>query len=92
LRAKRLGIDDYVSKPIDFDALEAIIRAGLADIAPDDNWPRLANLSDREADLLTWVARGKSSTQIAEMLGVVEKTVHVDLDRARFKLGACSVT
>jgi DNA-binding CsgD family transcriptional regulator len=58
----------------------------------DDNWLRLANLSDRQADLLTWVARGKSSTQIAEMLGLLEKTVQFDLDRARFKLAACSIT
>jgi DNA-binding response OmpR family regulator len=84
LRAKRQGIDDYVTKPIDFDALETIIRARLADIAPDDNWLRLANLSDREADLLTWVARGKSSKQIAEILGMVESPsslIHRQKDR-----------
>jgi DNA-binding NarL/FixJ family response regulator len=90
-RAKQLGINDYVTRPIDFDALETIIRARLADIAPRDNWLRLANLSDREADPLTWVARGKSPTQIAEMLGTIEKTVHFGLDRARLKLGACSI-
>jgi DNA-binding CsgD family transcriptional regulator len=89
LRAKRLGIEGYVTKPIDFDALETIVRATPAVIAPDDNWLRLANLSDREADLLTWVARGKSSMQIAEM---VEKKVHFGLHRARFKLGARSTT
>jgi DNA-binding response OmpR family regulator len=88
LRAKRLGIDNCVTKPIDFDALETIICARLADIALRDNWLRLANLSDRQANLLTWAARGKSSTQIAEMLGLVEKTVQFDLDRARFKLAA----
>jgi DNA-binding CsgD family transcriptional regulator len=49
-------------------------------------------LSDREADLLTWIARGKSSMQIAEMLGMVEKKVQFGLDRARFKLGARSTT
>jgi DNA-binding response OmpR family regulator len=88
LRAKQLGIDDYVTKPIDFDALETIIRARLADIASNDNCLRLANLTDREAELLTWAARGKSSTQIAELLGAVEKTVRLGLDHARFKLSA----
>jgi DNA-binding response OmpR family regulator len=88
LRAKQLGIDDYVTKPIDFDALETIIRARLAGIASNDNCLRLANLTDREAELLTWAARGKSSTQIAELLGAVEKTVRLGLDHARFKLSA----
>jgi DNA-binding response OmpR family regulator len=85
LRAKQLGID---TKPIDFDALETIIRARLADIASNDNCLRLANLTDWEAELLTWAARGKSSTQIAKLLGAVEKTVRLGLDHARFKLSA----
>jgi DNA-binding response OmpR family regulator len=30
LKARQLGADDFITKPIDFDLLEAIIRARLA--------------------------------------------------------------
>jgi CheY-like chemotaxis protein len=36
LRARRLGADDYVTKPIDFDMLETIINARLAGVARND--------------------------------------------------------
>jgi DNA-binding response OmpR family regulator len=47
LRARRLGADDYVTKPIDFDMLEMIINARLAGVARNDVWPRLVTLNDR---------------------------------------------
>jgi DNA-binding response OmpR family regulator len=33
LRARRLGADDYVTKPIDFEILHTIINARLAGVA-----------------------------------------------------------
>jgi DNA-binding response OmpR family regulator len=50
LRGRRLGADDYVTKPIDFDVLEAIIRTRLARAARSEIWPSDVRLSDREAD------------------------------------------
>ncbi len=60
LRARRLGADDYVTKPVDFDMLETIISARLAGVARNQMWPKLAMLSDREVEALTWAARGKT--------------------------------
>jgi DNA-binding NarL/FixJ family response regulator len=92
LRARRLGADDYVTKPIDFDILETIITARLAGVARTEMRSRLADLNDREIETLTWVARGKTSTQIAEMLGLAKRTIDFHLDNARIKLGAATRT
>ncbi len=40
LRGRQLGADDYVTKPIDFDVLEAIIAARLSHVARTDVWVR----------------------------------------------------
>jgi DNA-binding response OmpR family regulator len=61
LRARRLGADDYVTKPIDFEMLETIINARLTAVARNEIWPKLAMLNEREIEALTWVARGKTS-------------------------------
>jgi DNA-binding NarL/FixJ family response regulator len=92
LRARRLGADDYVTKPIDFDILEMIVRARLAGVARTEIRPKFPDLNDREIETLTWVARGKTSTQIAEMLGLAKRTVDFHLDNARLKLGAATRT
>jgi DNA-binding NarL/FixJ family response regulator len=92
LRARRLGADDYVTKPIDFDMLEVIINARLAGVARNEMWPKLAMLSDREIEALTWVARGKTSAQIADLIGLSKRTIDFHLDNARIKLGATTRT
>jgi DNA-binding response OmpR family regulator len=88
LRGRQLGADDYITKPIDFDILVSIINARLAGVARNEVWPKLTKLNDREAEILTWAARGKTSVQIAEMLGITKRTVDFHLDNAREKLGA----
>jgi DNA-binding NarL/FixJ family response regulator len=92
LRARRLGADDYIAKPVDFDILETIIKARLAGVARIEMRPKLADLNDRETEMLTWVARGKTSAQIADMLGLAKRTVDFHLDNARNKLGAATRT
>jgi len=92
LRGRQLGADDYVTKPIDFDLLTAIINARLAGVARSELWPRLVQLNDREVETLTWVARGKTSAEIAQILGVAKRTVDFHLDNARTKLGAATRT
>jgi DNA-binding response OmpR family regulator len=92
LRGRRLGADDYVTKPIDFDRLHMIMNARLAGVARNEVWPKLVTLNDREIDTLTWVARGKTSAQIAEILELSKRTVDFHLDNARVKLGAATRT
>jgi len=65
LKGRRLGADDYVTKPIDFDILDAILKARLAHIARTDVWAGDVQLNDREIETLTWVdaARHHSKSQ-----------------------------
>jgi DNA-binding CsgD family transcriptional regulator len=42
--------------------------------------------------VLTWVARGKTSGQIAETLRLTKRTIDFHLDNARMKLGAATRT
>ena len=88
LKARRLGADDFVTKPIDFDVLEAIIHARLAGVARNDIRPKLVDMTSREVELLTWAARGKTSAEIAIIVGLSKRTIDFHLDNARMKLGA----
>src|SRR3984885_14299606 len=90
LKGRQLGADDYVTKPIDFDVLETIIEARLAGVARNDLWPRQIDLNDREVETLTWGARGKTSAEIAQILGLSKRTVDFHVDNARTKLGAAT--
>lgn len=87
LRGRRLGADDYVRKPIDFDLLVAVVKARLSRVARAMIWPDAVQLTDREIETLSWVARGKTSIEIAEILGLSKRTVDFHLDNARDKLG-----
>jgi DNA-binding CsgD family transcriptional regulator len=42
--------------------------------------------------VLTWVARGKTSAEIAQILGLTKRTVDFHTDNARGKLGAATRT
>ena len=92
LKGRQLGADDYVTKPIDFDVLTTIINARLAGVARTQLWPKLVNLNDREIEVLTWVARGQTSAQIACKLHLAKRTVDFHIDNARIKLGAATRT
>src|SRR5215471_17112911 len=81
-----------VTNPIDFDALTTIIDAGLAGVARTKLRPKLVNLKDREIEILTWVARGQTSAQIACKLHMAKRTVDFHIDNARIKLGAATRT
>jgi len=92
LKGRQLGADDYVTKPIDFDVLATIINARLAGIGRTGLWPKAVDLNDREVEVLTWVARGKTSAEIAQILGLTKRTVDFHTDNARGKLGAATRT
>ena len=92
LKGRQLGADDYVTKPIDFDVLATIIAARLAGVARTGLWPKLAGLNDREVEVLTWVARGKTSAEIAQIVGLTKRTIDFHIDNARAKLGASTRT
>ncbi|WP_439924942.1 response regulator [Nitrobacter sp. JJSN] len=92
LKGRRLGADDYVTKPIDFERLATIITARLAGVARTELWPKLIALNEREVECLTWAARGKTSAEVAQILSLTKRTVDFHIDNARVKLGAATRT
>ncbi len=90
LRGRRLGADDYVTKPVDFEILEAIIETRLARALPARPPAPLVVLSEREIETLVWSARGKTSGEIASILGLSKRTVDFHANNARQKLGVAT--
>src|SRR5215467_11455916 len=98
-----LGADDYLTKPASAEEVLAAIRARLdrhrekerAAIAKVELRPNFESakplealgLTPREAEVLLWVAQGKSNGDIATILGCAENTVKVHVARIFEKLG-----
>ena len=88
LKGRGLGADDYVAKPIDFDRLGLIIQARTTGVARARVPASVSTLNDREVNVLTWVARGKTSAEIARDLQLSKRTVDFHMDNAKLKLRA----
>jgi DNA-binding NarL/FixJ family response regulator len=98
-----LGADDYLTKPVVREDLLAAINARLerkrqADsqrvagngFQPDFSSPaplKQLGLTDRECEVLLWVAQGKSNGDIGIILGMAEKTVKKHMGNIFEKLG-----
>lgn len=89
IEARRLGADDFLAKPVDFDILAAIVRRRLDRVARGTPTAR-THISPRESEVLTWAARGKTSAEIAIIMDLSKRTVDFHFDNARSKLGAIS--
>jgi DNA-binding NarL/FixJ family response regulator len=92
LKGRRLGADDYVTKPVDLDILAAIIETRLGRGARNEVWSRQVALSDRELECLTWSARGKTSPEIAAILSLSKRTVNFHIENACRKLNVSTRT
>jgi DNA-binding CsgD family transcriptional regulator len=62
----------------------------LARLHRADARPSPVALNDREVETLTWAARGKTSAEIAVILGLSKRTIDFHLDNARNKLGVAT--
>jgi len=87
-----LGADDYVAKPVDFEILAAIIDARLGKGVRNELWSRQVALNDRELECLTWSARGKTSPEIATIVGLSKRTVNFHIENACRKLNVSTRT
>ena len=93
----KIGADDYITKPFVLPNLLARIEALLrrsswakeeknAKALPFVNGEKLSPLTDREKEILTLVAKGKSNSEIADELFVREVTVKTHLNSIFRKL------
>lgn len=93
-----LGADDYLVKPLAPEELIAAVRARLrrAEAAParaasrPEPEPALLmalGLTPREAEVLFWLAGGKTNDEIATILGIGLTTVKKHLESTYAKLG-----
>jgi DNA-binding NarL/FixJ family response regulator len=93
-----LGADDYLTKPVNAIELLAAVTARLereqkrrAKFEPDFSSSKPLEelgLTPREAEVLLWVAQGKSNPEVAMILGAAENTIRVHLSHLFEKLGA----
>ena len=92
-----MGADDYLTKPADAEDLLAAIQSRLArqesfrstGASPDfsSSTPLQAlGLTAREAEVLCWVAQGKTNSEVAMILAMSDKTVKVHLGHVFEKL------
>jgi len=98
-----LGADDYLTKPVAPAELSAAVRARLrraelsaaassrpGSVRYEDQLPsqlESLGLTPREAEVLFWVARGKTNDEIATVLGIGLTTVKKHLESTYAKLG-----
>jgi DNA-binding NarL/FixJ family response regulator len=93
-----LGADDYLMKPVTASELLAAIEARFTreaarppgEFKPDYSSPApllSLGLTEREAQVLLWVAQGKSNPEIGCILGAAENTVKKHLQNIFEKLG-----
>jgi DNA-binding NarL/FixJ family response regulator len=85
LAGRRLGADDYLIKPVDFEMLHTVIQNRLRR-AQGTRRRSEYHLTDREREVLTWVGRGKTSAEIATILGLSERTVNFHCEQAMKRL------
>ena len=92
--AMKRGAVDYLVKPVDVDDLLRAVREGLdrrrqaLRIRSELDWIKanLASLTPREYEVLRYVVSGQLNKQIAQRMGVVEKTIKVHRSRVMRKM------
>ena len=92
LKGRRLGADDYVTKPVDFEILASIIDARLGKSPRNAVFSRHVALNEREIECLTWSARGKTSPEIAQIVSISKRTVNFHIENACRKLNVATRT
>ncbi|MEA3072112.1 MAG: hypothetical protein QOD29_3558 [Alphaproteobacteria bacterium] len=92
LAARRLGADDCLPKPIDFEMLSVVVKNRLRHTAVKRSASEHAHLTEREKVVLTWVGRGKTSSEIALILDLSERTVNFHCEQAMKRLDVMNRT
>jgi FixJ family two-component response regulator len=96
VQAMRAGASEFLTKPIQRDALLAAVKVAVGrDVALRERRrrarqarSRLESLAPRERKVLDGIVAGKLHKQIAAELGVSERTIKVDRARVMKQMGA----
>lgn len=99
VRAMKAGAADFLTKPVDWETLLGALRRALARDAlqrasrreAEQLRERFAALTSREREVFDRIVAGKLNKQIADELGVSERTVKAERAQVLAKLGASSV-
>jgi FixJ family two-component response regulator len=99
VRTMRLGLVDFLQKPVDHDMLISTVREALNQDARRrldeagrrDEQERINRLTPRERELMGFLAKGQTSKEIAAALGVSVKTVDNHRAHLLSKLSASNV-
>jgi DNA-binding NarL/FixJ family response regulator len=86
LAGRRLGADDYLTKPADFVMLGIVVDNRLRRAEGRTGAHSEIRLTAREKEVLTWVGRGKTSSEIALILGLSDRTINFHCDQAMRRL------
>jgi DNA-binding NarL/FixJ family response regulator len=92
LAGRRLGADDCLTKPVDLELLGVVIENRLRRFDRRAASATQVCLPPRERDVLTWVGRGKTSAEIAIILGLSERTVNFHCEQVTRRLDAVNRT
>ncbi len=92
LAGRRLGADDYLTKPVDFEMLGTVIQNRLRRHQDGGAHKSPYRLTEREREVLTWSGRGKTSSEIAAILGLSERTINFHCDQAIKRLDVINRT
>jgi FixJ family two-component response regulator len=99
VRALKAGAVDFLTKPVDRDTLLKAVGSAIVRDARNRTHrerrreldARYATLLPREREILRYVAAGKLNKQIAEALGIAERTVKAHRAQVMVKMQAASM-
>lgn len=99
VRAIKAGAEDFLTKPVDGALLLGRIQAAIAgdranrqrNAALADQCARLAQLTEREREIMALAVAGESNKAIAKRLGISHRTVEIHRSHILQKTGASGV-
>jgi FixJ family two-component response regulator len=99
VRALKAGASDFLTKPVRSEVLLEAVKQALADAAPRraalelrrEHAQRYAALTERERNVLHAVVQGRLTKQIADDLGISERTVKACRAELMHKLGVTTL-